>query len=197
MSSLVAGRTGVGVHQNRRFIELRNQYTLTDDVGVEVGRVEQTKQSPLAFLARLFGDMDIALPVTLSITNADGQEELRLHKPWFRYAVAVRDSDGRQIGSVNKRIRVGKAVFTVVGDSGQEVGSLKAENWRARHFRFEDPSGREVARVTKSWRGLLTEAITDADSYAVTFDDLTDTTTRNLALAAALAVDVTMKQKDY
>ena len=197
MDSLVAGRTGIGLHQKRKFMELRNQYTLTDETGAEIGRVEQAKQSPFAFLVRLFGDMDVALPVTLNVNNSDGTDQMRLHKPWFRFAVAVHGADGRRIGSVNKRIRLGKAVFTVIGESGEEVGSLKAENWRARDFRLEDPSGRELARVTKKWRGLLTEAFTDADSYAVTFDDLTDTTTRELALAAALAVDLTMKQKDY
>jgi hypothetical protein len=38
---------------------------------------------------------------------------------------------------------------------------------------------------------------TDADNYAVTFRASTDDTVRQLALAAALAVDLTMKQKDY
>ena len=51
--------------------------------------------------------------------------------------------------------------------------------------------------MTKKWRGLLTEVVTDADSYAVTFPMSTDDSVRQLALAAALAVDLTMKQKDY
>ena len=77
------------------------------------------------------------------------------------------------------------------------LGELRAENWRARDFRLDGPSGTEVARVTKTWRGLLTEVFTDADSYAVTFAPTTDEPLRQLALAAALAVDLTMKQKDY
>lgn len=197
MDSLVAGRSGIGLHQKRKFLELRNQYTLTGDDGREIGKVEQTKQSPFAFVMRLASSMDVALPVTLHVTTTDGQEALKLHKPWFRFAVAVTDGDGTNLGSVNKKIRVGKAVFNVVGPGGEEVGVLKAENWRARDFRFENASGNEVARVTKQWRGLLTEAFTDADSYAVTFDSTTDNRTRKLALAAALTVDVTMKQKDY
>jgi hypothetical protein len=44
---------------------------------------------------------------------------------------------------------------------------------------------------------LLTEAFTDADSYAVTFEPTTAEPMRSLALAAALSVDLTMKQKDY
>ena len=196
MDTLVAGRSGIGLHQKRKFLELRNQYTLTGDDGTEIGKVEQAKQSPFAFILRLVSSMDVALPVTLHVTTADGSEELKLHKPWFRFAVKVSDGGGNALGSVNKKMRVGKAVFSVEGANGEEVGVLKAENWRARDFRLENASGSEVARVTKQWRGLLTEAFSDADSYAVTFEDTTDNTTRKLALAAALAVDLTMKQKD-
>jgi uncharacterized protein YxjI len=196
MNKLVEGRDGIGLHQRRKFFELRNQYTLTDDNGQEIGTVEQVEQSPFTFIARLFSGLDVALPVTLSVT-ADGQEALRLHKRWFRYAVTVTDGEGSVVGQVTKRIRLGKAAFAVSGADGQPVGELRAENWRARDFRFDDTSGAEVARVTKQWRGLATELFTDADSYAVTFRPATESHLRQLALAAALAVDLTMKQKDY
>ncbi|HUR48011.1 MAG TPA: phospholipid scramblase-related protein [Acidimicrobiales bacterium] len=196
MDSLVAGRSGIGLHQKRKFIELRNQYTLTGDDGQEIGKVEQAKQSPLAFILRVVSSMDVALPVTLHVTTSDNREALKLHKPWFRFAVKVSDDAGSELGTVKKKMRVGKAVFSIEGSGGDEVGVLKAENWRARDFRYENTSGTELARVTKQWRGLLTEAFTDADSYAVTFEGSADNTTRKLALAAALAVDLTMKQKD-
>ena len=196
MDTLVAGRSGIGLHQRRRFFELRNHYTLTGEDGQEIGSVDQDKQSPVTFLLRLISALDLVLPVTLRVTNTEGREELRLHKSWFRFAVAVTDHDGEPLGSVNKKIRLGNAVFSVLGANGAEVGVLKASNWRARDFTLQSAEGVEVAHVTKKWRGLLTEAFTDADSYAVTFEDTTDTTTRKLALAAALAVDLTMKQKD-
>ena len=197
MDALVAGRTGVGVHQRRKLFEMRNQYTLTDENGEPIGAVEQVDQSPFTFLARLFSDLDVALPVTLSVTETGGGEALRLRKPWFRYAVTVSAGDGAVLGRVTKRIRLGKASFTVTGPDEEALGELRAENWRARDFRFDDVSGVEVARVTKQWRGLATEVFTDADSYAVTFGPSTDEGVRRLALAAALAVDLTMKQKDY
>ena len=175
---------------------MRNQYTLTDENGEEIGKVEQVDQSPLTFLARLFSDLDVVLPVTLSVLG-NGSEMLRLHKRWFRYAVDVSAGDGTLVGRVTKRMRLSKASFTVTDADGQPLGELRAENWRARDFRFDDVSGTEAARVTKKWRGLGTEVFTDADSYAVTFAATTDDRVRELALAAALAVDLTMKQKDY
>ena len=197
MDTLVAGRAGVGVHQRRKLFELRNQYTLTDDTGMQIGAVEQVDQSPFTFLPRLFSGLDVVLPVTLAVTHAEGGLAFRLHKRWFRYTVTVTDGDGAVLGRVTKRIRLGKAWFRIAGPSGEGLGELRAENWRARDFRFDDPSGAEVARVTKQWRGLVTEMFTDADSYAVTFGPATDDQMRRLALAAALSVDLTMKQKDY
>jgi uncharacterized protein YxjI len=197
MDALLTGSSGVGVHQRRKLFEMRNQYTLTDESGEQIGAIEQVDQSRFTWLARLISDFDLALPVTLSVTNAGGAQVLRLHKRWFRFAVRVTDGQGAELGRVTKRIRLGKARLTVAGPDGAELAVLKAENWRAKDFRLEGGDGAEIARVTKKWRGLATEMFTDADSYAVTFDPTADERTRWLALAAALSVDLTMKQKDY
>jgi hypothetical protein len=187
----------VGVHQRRKVFELRNEYTLTGEHGEVIGAIRQVEQSRFTFLARLISGFDVSLPVTLAVISGDGAAVMRLHKPWFRFRVTVTGADGAVIGHVSKRVRFGKARFTVTGASDDALGHLGAESWRARDFGFEGASGSEVARVTKKWRGLLTEVATDADSYAVTFGAATDDRLRQLALAAALAVDLTMKQKDY
>jgi hypothetical protein len=140
----------------------------------------------------------VALPVTLEVKDAGGGVVLRLRKGWFRFRVVVFDGvTGQPVGTVRKQIRLGKASFDVADAGGRIVGALRAQNWRARDFAFVDPGGDELGRVTKQWRGLLTEVVTDADSYAVTFAPGSDSSTRMLTLAAALSVDVTMKQKDY
>jgi hypothetical protein len=122
VESLVAGRTGIGVHQRRKVFEMRNQYTLTGENGEAVGAVEQVNQSPFTFLARLFSDMDVSLPVKLAVTTTDGALAMRLHKPWFRFRVGVTGADGVALGHVRKRVRFGKAKFTVTDPSGGEVG---------------------------------------------------------------------------
>ncbi len=53
----------------------------------------------------------------------------------------------------------------------------------------------QIANVAKQWRGLVTEALIDADSYAVDLGSSQEPL-RSPALAAALSVDVTMKEKD-
>ena len=189
-------REGIGIHQHRKIFELRNQYTLVDRAGERIGSVEQVGQSPVAVLARIVSDLDMMLPSTLAVHDETGDVVLELHKPWFRTEVTVRRSDGAEIGRIRKQIRLGKARFSLFGASGEDAGEVRARNWRAKNFEVRDAAGREVAHVTKQWRGLFTEAFTDADSYAVEFASHADETMRGLAFASALAVDIVMKQKD-
>ena len=183
------------VEQVRKLFEMRNQYGLFSTDGQRVGAIEQVDQSPLQFLARLFSDLDVALPTTLAIEDATGQPVLRLHKPWFTWRMQVTRADGTAVGTVSKQVRLGKARFTLTGPDGSPAGEVQAQNWRARDFSVLDAGGGEVARVAKKWRGLLAEGFTDADTYVVQLGD-TSEPMRSLALAASLAIDVVMKQKD-
>lgn len=189
-------RPGIGIHQRRKFFELRNEYTLVDDTGEPIGTATQERQSFLALLVRIFSALDVALPMTLEVRDAAGKVELELHKPWFTWRVQVSSPAVGLVGTIRKQIRVGKARFSLQGPQGEAIGEVRAENWRARDFAVFDPVDTEVARVTKQWRGLLTEAFSDADSYAVTFQPQLGHPLRALAFASALAVDIVMKQKD-
>jgi uncharacterized protein YxjI len=189
-------RDGLGLHQRRKVFELRNQYVLTDGTGAEAGKVEQAKQSPLAFLSRLFTNLDVALPTTLAVLDPAGRTVLTLHKPWFTWRVAVTDEAGRVVGTITRKVRIGKPHYAIVDAGGAPVATVVGEDWRSRNFRIQDGLGNELARVTKQWRGLFTEVITDADSYAVTFAPSASDDVRALALAAALTIDLVQKQKD-
>lgn len=194
MEAFFSDRSGLGVHQRRKVFELRNQYELTDEDGTAAGRVEQSKQSPIAFILRLVSSLDVALPVTLSVTDASGAEVLTLHKPWFTWKVAVHGG-GQSLGTITRKIRIGKPVYVISRD-GVDLGEVRGEDWRSRHFQIVDAQSTEIGRVTKKWRGLLTEAFTDADSYGVEFAPATSASQRALVLAAALTVDLVQKQKD-
>lgn len=161
MTDFFDGRSGIGVHQKRKVFELRNQYTLTDESGVEAGRVEQAKQSALAWLARLGTSLDTMLPTMLTVTDASERRMLVLEKPWFTW-VTVHDADDRTIGVIGRRFRVGKPVYTLTAHGGAEVGEIRAEDWRSRKFEVVDTAGMNLGRVTKQWRGLFSEVVTDA-----------------------------------
>lgn len=183
------------VEQIRKFIEMRNQYGLFSVEGEAIGRVEQIEQSPFQVLTRFFTDLDVVLPTTLAVEQSTGDHVLRLHKPWFRWAVEIQRPDGTRLGTVTKQIRLGKARFSLDAPDGTELGMVQAENWRAKDFSIVDIQGQEVARVTKKWRGMVTEAFTDADTYLVDLMVSTEPM-RSLALATALSIDLVMKEKD-
>lgn len=184
------------MEQKRKLFEMRNQYRIFDEQGGQVGSVEQVEQSPLASLARFGTDLDVALPMTLAVTDSAGRPALRMHKPWFTRTFSVSRPDGTDLGSIRKRIKLGKARFSIVDASGAELGEIRAQNWRAKDFTVTDHDGHEVAQTTKEWRGLATEMLTDADTYVVNMHADAAEPLRSIALAAALAIDVVMKQKD-
>lgn len=196
MTNFFEGRSGLGVHQKRKVFELRNQYTLTDEAGGPTGTVEQATQSPIAWLARLVSSLDTMLPVRLVVADGEGQPVLVLDKPWFTWRVTVREPDGRELGTIAKKVRIGKAVYALTSPDGAEVGEVRAEDWRSRNFQVNTPEGTQLGQVTKQWRGLFTEAVTDADTYAVTFGSAATNDQRALTFAGALTVDLIQKQKD-
>lgn len=185
------------VEQRRKLFELNNQYRIFDTGGTQIGVVEQVGQSFLTLLARIGTDLDVALPVTLQVLDAAGSPVLSIHKPWFSMRLSVSRPDGTAVGSIHKRIRMGKARFSLLDAAGSQIGEVRAENWRAKDFAVYDGSSNEVARVTKKWRGLATELFTDADTYVVDLTPAAVDPVRTLALAASLAIDVVLKQKDY
>lgn len=189
-------RSAIGVHQRRKIFEMRNEYTLVDETGQPIGTANQQRQGWMTFLLRLFSDLDVALPMVLEVRDQTGQLQLEVDKPWFTWRTTVKLPDGTTVGSISKKIRLGKARFQLHGPAGEDLGQVHAQNWRARDFVVYDATETQVADVTKEWRGLFTEAFTDADSYAVEFSPTIVEPLRTLSFAAALAVDIVMKQKD-
>lgn len=184
------------VEQRRKLFEMRNQYRIFDESGNVAGRVEQVDQSPLAVLTRFGTDLDVALPMSLEVTDGGDARVLRLEKPWFTRRFTVLRPDGTLVGSISKQLRVGKARFIMSDSIGTEIGEVRAVNWRARDFVVSDLAGEEVARTSKKWRGLATEMFTDADTYVVNIQPHVSEPMRSLAMAATLVIDVILKQQD-
>ena len=185
----------VQVRQKAKLFELRNQSELLDDAGAPIGSVQQVRQSPFTAIARIFSDLDVALPVELEVRES-GALVRTLRKGWFRMAVTVEDASGKPLGTIRKQIRMGKSRFALFDGMARPCGQVRAENWRAKDFAILDPTGREVGRVTKRWAGFAREVLTDADHYAIELPPSLVEPLRSLAFAAPFAIDLVMKQKD-
>ena len=80
--------------------------------------------------------------------------------------IIVEGGNGQEIGQIVQQNVIGKIRFALES-GGQQIGTLNGENWRAWNFNIQDATGREVARITKTWEGLAKTMFTTADNYVV------------------------------
>lgn len=185
------------VNQKAKLIELNNQYGVFDRNGNQLGVINQVGQSTLKKAMRLISSVDQFMTHRLEVADQSGTVLLRLTRPAkvFKSTVVVEDAIGRELGRIVQRNMVGKINFALES-GGQELGAIKAENWRAWNFRIEDVTGAEVARITKTWEGLAKTIFTTADNYVVQIHGRLAQPLLSLVVAAALSIDTALKQDD-
>jgi uncharacterized protein YxjI len=183
------------VSQKRKLIELTNEYAVFGADGVQVGAVAEVGQSGLKKAARLLTSLDQYMTHTVQIHDSQGRPLVLLTRPAkvFKSTMVVARPDGMEIGRLVQRNVFGKIRFGMES-GGAEIGSLNAENWRAWNFAILDHTGTEIARVTKTWEGLLTTMFTTADNYLVDIHVPLADPMHSLVVAAALTVDTALKQ---
>ncbi len=185
------------VNQKAKIIELSNQYGVFDQNGNQLGSVNQVGQSTLKKALRLLTSVDQFLTHRLEITDPSGTVVLRLTRPAkiLKSSVVVEDGNGTEIGRVVQKNMIGKINFGLES-GGQQLGAIKAENWRAWNFRIEDVTGTEVARITKTWEGLAKTMFTTADNYVLQIQRRLPQPLLSLVVASALSIDTALKQDD-
>lgn len=185
------------VNQKAKLIELSNQFSVFNQHGQRVGAVSETGQSTLKKAVRLLTSYDQFLTHRFDVTDANGAVVLRLTRPAkiIKSSVVVSDGADRAIGTIRQDNVFGKIHFSLEGPHGS-LGSIRAENWRAWNFRIDDASGREVARITKTFEGFLKNAFTTADNYVVQIHERLPDPMRSLVVAAAVGIDTALKQDE-
>lgn len=186
------------VRQKAKLIELTNQYELQDADGTRIGSVNQVGQSKARKFLRLVSSVDQFLTHKLEVQDAEGTVVLQLVRPakLLKSKIEVTDGAGAAVGTIVQRNVVGKKRFGLEAPDGTALGEIQGENWISWDFAIVDEVGRSVGRVNKKFAGLLREGFTTADTYAVQLEtDLTGPL-RQLAFAAAVAIDTALKQDD-
>lgn len=183
------------VSQKRKLIELTNEYSVFAQDGGQIGAVTEVGQSGAKKALRFLTDLDQFMTHKLEVRDMNGQPLIQLTRPAkvFKSTLIVSRPDGSEVGRLIQRNMIGKIRFGLEA-GGQEIGSLNAENWRAWNFSIQDHTGTEVARVTKTWEGLLTTMFTSADKYMVQIHRPLQDPLHSLVVAAALTVDTALKQ---
>ncbi|MFF9277146.1 phospholipid scramblase-related protein [Streptomyces griseosporeus] len=183
------------VNQKAKLIELTNEYKVMDQNGNQLGAVVQVGQSWFRKIVRFLYSIDQFMKIRLEIRDAYGQPVLLLTRPGkiFKSRVIVERPDGSPVGEIVQQNVFGKINFAM-NVNGQQVGAIKAENWRAWNFAIVDHSGNEVARITKTWEGLAKTMFTTADNYVLQIHYQLPEPLLSLVVATALTVDTALKQ---
>ena len=183
------------VNQKAKLIEINNEYAIFDRNGAQIGSVRQVGQSKLKKGIRLVSSLDQFFTHHLQVVDSYNNVVLKLTRPakFVKSRVVVEDGVGNTIGEITQKNALGKIRFGLnVG--GAEIGSINAENWRAWNFNIQDRNGTEVARITKTFEGVLKTAFTTADNYVVSVHRPLPEPLRQMVVAAALSVDTALKQ---
>jgi uncharacterized protein YxjI len=183
------------VNQKKKLIELTNEYAVYNQHGQQIGAVVEVGQSTVKKAVRFLSSLDQFMTHRLEVRDSYGQPLLVLTRPAkiVKSSVIVSRPDGFEVGRLVQRNVFGKIRFGLES-GGHEVGSLNAENWRAWDFAILDHTGTEVARIKKTWEGLLTTMFTTADNYVVQIHRPLQDPLHSLVVASALTVDTALKQ---
>ncbi|MEU8680309.1 phospholipid scramblase-related protein [Streptomyces sp. NPDC048611] len=183
------------VNQKAKLIEVTNEYGVFDQHGNALGAVVQVGQSTAKKVLRVVSSLDQYMTHKLEIRDAYGQPQLMLTRPakFIKSKVIVQRPDGAQVGEIVQQNAIGKINFAMTVN-GQQIGAIKAENWRAWNFAIVDHADTEVARITKTWEGLAKTMFTSADNYVLQIHQQLPDPLLSLVVATALTVDTALKQ---
>ncbi|WP_330180846.1 phospholipid scramblase-related protein [Nocardia sp. NBC_01503] len=183
------------VNQKVKLIEMANEYSVFDQHGRQIGAVVEVGQSALKKAVRFMSSYDQFMTHKLEIRDGQGQTMLRVTRPAkvFKSRFLIEHGSGQPIGEIIQENMIGKINFSFVVN-GQQIGGIRAENWRAWNFMIHDHTGQEVARITKTWEGLLKNMFTTADNYVVQIHRQLPQPLLSMVVASGLAIDTALKQ---
>ena len=183
------------VNQKWKAFEVNTEFAIYDPTGAQVGSVRQVGQSSVKKFVRFFASFDQYFTHKYQLVDSSGVVVLMITRPakFIKSRVIVQDGAGQEVGQIVQQNVFGKIRFTFRVD-GQDIGGIFAENWRAWNFSLKDGSGTEVARVTKTFEGLLKTAFTTADNYVLHVNPGLSDPLRQLVYASAVSIDTALKQ---
>jgi scramblase/uncharacterized protein DUF2510 len=109
-------------------------------------------------------------------------------------SVEVRDSDGRDAGRiVQQSLRRHETTFAFLAANGQFLGDLQTDNWVSWDLRILDSHARQVATITRDWKGLDLTNFSSPDDYVVRINDTVHEPLRTLVVACALSLEIVVR----
>jgi uncharacterized protein YxjI len=183
------------INQKVKLLEVNTEYAIYGADGQQIGAVRQVGQSKVKKVVRFLGNLDQYFTHKYQAVDRNGIVQLALTRPAkiFKSRVIVQDAAGNGVGQIVQKNVFGKIRFSFEAPSG-EVGGIQAENWRAWNFSIQNEEGREVARITKTFEGVLKTMFTSADNYVLQVHEPLPNPLRQFVYASAVSIDTALKQ---
>jgi uncharacterized protein YxjI/Zn-finger nucleic acid-binding protein len=184
------------VKQQKRMLEIltgleqRNLYTVLGPNGGAVFVVAEHDHGLFALLRRMF--LGPLRPFEAHVEDTRrGSIAMRLRRPfrWILQELEVCDAEGALLARIARRWTFFSTRYELYDAAGACFGEVHGPFFRP--WTFEVRAGDAmVACVRKKWSGLLTEALTDADNFELTFEPGAPARWKPLALACAILIDI-------
>lgn len=191
----VLARNVFVVQEHVGLFKAANNYDIHDPDGTLVLACREERLGAFTKILR-FTDYKRQTPFDIEIRTPEGALVLHLTRGWtfLRSHVTVRDDQDTVLGYFRQKLLSVGGRFTVLDASERELCQLVGK-WTSWDFRFM-AGDRELAHISKQWRGLSREIFTTADTYALEIRDAVppDSPLRQLILAAVMCVDMVLKE---
>ena len=164
--------------------ETRNQYTVMDTGGRQL----YTAFEESGMLSRQF--LRAMRPFTINVVGPGQEPVLHVRRPFRFYfqEVEVYDAQNRSLGRIIRRFSIVRRLYSVLDSAGREIYELYGPILHPWTFEIRQHE-REFGKITKKWSGLLSESLTDADNFGVTFPFDWTPDLKGLFLGAVFLID--------
>ncbi|MCX6938310.1 MAG: phospholipid scramblase-related protein [Verrucomicrobia bacterium] len=189
------------IREHVGLLKLTDAYDILDPVSkTKLGEAREEISGLVKFFRLLLGKA--LLPTRVAVYEggepaaADRRVlfSLRRGVALFRPRVEILDAHGASLGYLQAMAFSLGGAFRVFTADNQEVALVQGD-WKGWNFRFL--SGQtELGVITKKWAGLGKELFTTADSYMISINGTPAPEINLLLLAAGLAIDTVLKEKD-
>ena len=156
------------------------------------------REDRLGFVTRLlrFTDFKRMTPFDIEIRKPSGEPVVHVRRGFsmFLSKVDVLDEQERRTGGFQQKFFSLGGAFSVLDKNDRLLCQLQGK-WTGWDFRFV-AGDKELARVSKKWRGLGMELFTSADNYMLQISDeiSPDDPLRQLILAAVMCIDMVLHE---
>ncbi len=173
-----------------------NNFDIYDPTNGQI--IMACREDDLGFLTKIlrFTDFKRMTPFDVKIRTPDGHRIVRITRgiSIILSDVKVWDENNQLIGGFKQQLFSIGGAFLVYDKNENTICQLKGK-WTGWDFKFLDGE-KELAHVSKQWKGIGQELFTSADNYMLEISPNVkeDDQARLLILAAVMCIDMVLKE---